>query len=67
MLGRQGPLCKKDCDHLVVNVHQHIAQRAPLMHLASVRRRYAASDLYKVPEALVGELIALVLQPALPA
>ena len=34
------PLCKKDCDHMVGNIHEQCAQRGPPLHLASVRRRW---------------------------
>ena len=60
------PLCKKDCGHMVGNIHEQCAQRSPPLHLASVRRRYRAQDLYKVPEPLIEELFGLVVQPALP-
>ena len=63
------PLCKKDCDHMVGNIHEQCAQQSPPLRLASVRRRYLARDLYKVPEALIEELFGQLLlpQPALPA
>jgi len=61
------PLCKKDCDHMVGNIHEQCAQRGPPQHLASVRRRWQAQDLYRVPEALIEELFGLLLQPASPA
>ena len=63
------PLCKKDCDHMVGNIHEQCAQRGPPLHLASVRRRWLARDLYRVPEALIEELFGLLLlqQPASPA
>ena len=60
------PLCKKDCGHMVGNIHEQCAQRSPPLHLASVRRRYRAQDLYMVPEPLIEELFGLVVQPALP-
>ena len=60
------PLCKKDCGHMVGNVHEQSAQQSPQMHLASVRRRYLTRELYKVPEPLLEELFGLLLQPALP-
>ena len=60
------PLCKKDCGHMVGNVHEQSAQQSPHMHLASVRRGYLTRELYKVPEPLLEELFALLLQPALP-
>ena len=61
------PLCKKDCGHMVGNIHEQCAQRSPPLHLASVRQRFRARDLYKVPEPLLEELLGLLLQPALPA
>jgi len=61
------PLCRKDCDHMCGNRHEQSAQQTPHRHLASVRRRYRARDLYRVPEALIEELFGLLLQPALPA
>ena len=63
------PLCKKDCDHMVGNIHEQCAQRGPPLHLTSVRRRWLARDLYRVPEALIEELFGLLLlqQPASPA
>ena len=63
------PLCKKDCDHMVGNIHEKCAQRGPPLHLTSVRRRWQAQDLYRVPEALIEELFGLLLlrQPASPA
>ena len=62
------PLCKKDCNHMVGNIHEQRAQRGPPLHLASVRRRWQARDLYRVPEALIEELFGLLLQqPASPA
>ena len=60
------PLCKKDCGRMVGNIHEQCAQRSPPLHLASVRRRYRAQDLCKVPEPLIEELFGLVVQPALP-
>jgi site-specific DNA-cytosine methylase len=60
------PLCKKDCGHMVGNVHEQSAQQSPQIHLASVRRRYLTRELYKVPEPLLDELFGLLLQPALP-
>ena len=60
------PLCKKDCGHMVGNIHEQCAQRSPPLHLASVRQRFRARDLYKVPEPLIEELFGLLLQPALP-
>ena len=60
------PLCKKDCGHMVGNVHEQSAQQSPQIHLASVRRRYLTRELYKVPEPLLEELFGLLLQPALP-
>ena len=39
------PLCKKDCDHMVGNIHEQCAQRGPPQHLATVRRRHLARDL----------------------
>ena len=60
------PICKKDCDHMVGNIHEQRAQRGPPLHLASVRRRWLARDLYRVPEALTEELFGL-RQPASPA
>ena len=55
------PLCKKDCDHMVGNVHEQCAQRGPPQHLASVRRRALARNLYRVPETLTEELFGLLL------
>ena len=60
------PLRKKDCGHMVGNIHEQCAPRSPPLHLASVRRRYRAQDLYKVPEPLIEELFGLLAQPALP-
>ena len=63
------PLCKKDCGHMVGNIHEQCAQRSPPLHLASVRQRFRARDLYKTPEPLIEELFGLLLQllqPALP-
>ncbi len=61
------PLCKKDCGHMNGNIHQQSAQQSPPQHLASIRRRYRSVDLYKIPEALIEELLELLLQHALPA
>ena len=60
------PLCKKDCGHMVGNIHEQCAQRSPPLHLTSVRQRFRARNLYKVPEPLIEELFGLLLQPALP-
>ena len=49
------PLCKKDCDRMVGNIHEQCAQRGPPLHLASVRRQWLARDLYRVPEALTDD------------
>ena len=59
------PLCKKDCDRMI---HEQCAQRGPPLHLASVRRRWQARDLYRVLEALIEKLFGqlLLLQPASP-
>ena len=55
------PLCKKDCGRIVEGRHEQSAQQSPHQHLADVRRRYLTRELYKVPEALIEEILGLVL------
>lgn len=55
------PLCKKDCGHIVEGRHEQSAQQSPHQHLADVRRRYLTRELYKVPEALIEEILGIVL------
>ncbi len=54
---------------MVGNIHEQCAQRGPPLYLTSVRRRWLARDLYRVPEALIEDLFGLLLlrQPASPA
>jgi hypothetical protein len=55
------PLCKKDCGHIVDGRHEQSAQQSPHQHLADVRRRYLTRELYKVPEALIEEVLGVLL------
>jgi site-specific DNA-cytosine methylase len=55
------PLCKKDCGHIIDGRHEQSAQQSPHQHLADVRRRYLTKELYKVPEALIEEVLGILL------
>jgi hypothetical protein len=51
------PLCRKDCGHIVQGRHEQSAQQSPHRHLVDVRQRFRSTDLYKVPEALIEEIL----------
>ena len=55
------PLCKKDCGHIVDGRHEQSAQQCPHRHLADVRRRFRTTDLYRVPEPLIEEVLLILL------
>lgn len=55
------PLCKKDCGHMRDGRHEQSAQQSPQRHLVDVRRRFRTTDLYKVPEALIEEILLVLL------
>ena len=56
------PLCKRDCDNMRPGTKRHmqVAQRAPQKADADVQQRFKQSELYRVPEQLVYEILTFV-------
>jgi hypothetical protein len=56
------PLCNRDCESMRPGTKRHmqVAQRAPQKADADVQRRFKQSELYRVPEQLVYEILTAV-------